>query len=150
MIGYILNSVLEELNIIYDFHFVRMVFDYLVIPLCVGIAVSTDRSLVLIIVFWIFVTGYGWSKWLGDVMISENSPGQGKDSQKFGAQMHSSEDKPHEKARVRTRRWNVEENSRSVSALSLHDLFLFVQLTMLSQLLYCFFYRRLLRKCSSE
>ena len=28
--------------------------------------------------------------------------------------MHSDEDKPYEEARVRTRRWNVEENSRSV------------------------------------
>ena len=48
----------------------------------------------------------------------EYLPGQCKDNQKVGAWMHNVEGKHHEDARVKIRRWSLQDNSRYVSALS--------------------------------
>ena len=65
-----------------------------------------------------------------------------------GAQARSGEDRPHEEARVRTRE-DMEDNLRSVSALSLspHDMFLFVELTRSTQFRSSL---RQIKKCCSE
>ena len=79
---------------------------------------------------------------------NEHSSGQCEDSQKVGTRMHSDEDRSHKEPRGRIRRWNVVENSKSVSALSLsswHVVSLCPSNAVDSAFVLCFFSRQLLK-----